>query len=205
MLIIFVMNKCSFRMPRPKRIRRVTNPPHFKGFKPLGLPDGGAPVVINFEEYEAIRLSDCDLHGQVEAAKIMGVSRPTFARIYESARRKIAEAFIDGKNIVFEGGKVYFDSDWYSCNDCGCWFNHTEKEQEVSSCALCGSANIQPYSEDDDAQLEEVCQCPQCGKEFQNFQASDCNGDICPECSCHMIRKSMSPHRRMRNQKCRMQ
>ena len=204
MLIIFVTNKCSFRMPRPKRIRRVTNPPHFKGFKPLGLPDGGAPVIINFEEYEAIRLSDYDLHGQVEAAKIMGVSRPTFARICESARRKIAQAFIDGKTIVFEGGKVYFDSDWYACNDCGCWFNHTEKEQEVMNCALCGSSNIEPYKEVDEEKFEEVCRCPQCGKEYKLSANVDCQGDICPICSCRMVHKGMSPHRRMKNQKCRM-
>ena len=78
-------------------------------------------MVMNYEEYEAIRLSDFEFFGQVESAKAMGVSRPTFARIYESARRKVAEAFVQGRSIVFEGGKVYFDSEWYSCNKCGCW------------------------------------------------------------------------------------
>ena len=118
-------------MPRPKRIRKMTNPPHFKGFRPIGLPDGNSPVVLNFEEYEAIRLSDFELYGQVEAAQIMEISRPTYARIYESARRKVAQAFVLGKTIVFEGGKVYFDSEWYSCNKCGCWFNHPAKELDI--------------------------------------------------------------------------
>jgi uncharacterized protein len=125
----------------------MNNPPHFKGFRPIGLSEENHPVVMNYEEYEAIRLSDFELFGQVESAQVMGVSRPTFARIYESARRKVAQAFVQGKPIVFEGGKVYFDSEWYTCNNCGCWFNHPEKEEEVSKCALCGSSDVEQYKE----------------------------------------------------------
>lgn len=123
----------------------MNNPPHFRGFKPIGVSGKNHPVVMNYEEYEAIRLSDFELLGQVESAEKMGVARPTFARIYESARRKVAQAFVQGKSIVFEGGKVYFDSEWYSCNNCGCWFNHPEKEEEVTACALCGSADAEMY------------------------------------------------------------
>jgi len=118
-------------MPRPKRIRKMTNPPHFKGFRPIGLTEENNPVILNYEEYEAIRLSDFELYGQVEAAQIMDVSRPTYARIYESARRKVAQAFVLGKVIVFEGGKVYFDSEWYYCHFCGCYFNHPAKIQKL--------------------------------------------------------------------------
>jgi hypothetical protein len=75
----------------------------------------------------------------------MEVSRPTFTRIYESARRKVAQAFVQGRPIVFEGGKVYFDSEWYACNTCGCWFNHPAKDTKVASCALCGSTAIEQY------------------------------------------------------------
>ncbi len=146
-------------MPRPKRIRKMTNPPHFKGFRPIGLPEEDAPVVINFEEYESIRLCDFELMGQVEASKLMDVSRPTFTRIYESARRKVAKAFVDGKTIVFEGGKVYFDSDWYSCNICGCWFNHTAKETEVKNCTLCGSTDIEQYNDENEAGKMESKSC----------------------------------------------
>lgn len=135
-------------MPRPKRIRKMTNPPHFKGYKPIGPLEEQSPVVLNYEEYEAIRLSDFELYGQVEAASIMEVSRPTYARIYESARRKVAQAFVQGKAIIFEGGKVYFDSDWYCCNSCGCFFNHLAKEETVKNCALCGSNDFKQYSDD---------------------------------------------------------
>jgi uncharacterized protein len=134
-------------MARQKRNRKVTSPPHFKGFKPIGL-DESSPVVLNYEEYEAIRLCDYELLGQMEAAGIMDVSRPTFTRIYESARRKVAQAFVEGKAIVFEGGKVYFDTEWFYCKSCGCWFNHLAKDEKVTECGLCGSIEIEQCNED---------------------------------------------------------
>ena len=134
-------------MARPKRIRKVTNPPHFKGFMPIGLPQKNNVVVLNLEEYEAIRLSDFELLGHLEASRLMEISRPTYTRIYESARRKVAQAFVLGKPIVFEGGKVFFDSEWYACNTCGCYFNHPAKEREVTNCSLCGSTDIEQYKE----------------------------------------------------------
>lgn len=136
-------------MPRPKLRRKMDNPPHFKGFKPIGTSEEGSPIVMNYDEYESIRLSDFEFMGQMGASHEMGVSRPTFTRIYESARRKIAQAFILGKVIVFEGGKVYFDSEWYMCNNCGCFFNHLRKECDVNKCALCGSSEIQRYMNND--------------------------------------------------------
>ncbi len=178
----------------------MTNPPHFKGYRPIGLTDESSPVVLNYEEYEAIRLSDFELLGQVEASLIMEVSRPTYARIYESARRKVAQAFVQGKAIVFEGGKVYFDSEWYSCNNCGCWFNHPAKELAVTSCALCDSIDIEQYSDNSEkANTEDICICPECGKEKEQTPGILCKKEICPECNCPMIRKGASQHHRMRN------
>lgn len=130
-------------MPRPKRNRKISNPPHFKGFIPIGLNEDIDPVILNLEEYEAIRLCDSELREQVEAASLMEVSRPTFTRIYESARRKIAQAFVLGKAIVFEGGKVYFDSEWFLCKNCGCWFNNPFGQNQISDCALCGSGYVE--------------------------------------------------------------
>jgi predicted DNA-binding protein (UPF0251 family) len=176
-------------MPRPKKIRKVSNPPHFKGFIPIGLPEGTQSVVLNFEEYESIRLSDLELLGQVEAAKIMDVSRPTYARIYESARRKVARAFVKGSPIVFEGGKVYFNSEWYSCNYCGCWFNHPAREQEVKNCALCESSDIMQYEENNSGvRQKDFLICPQCGKGKKDAPAA-CSEVLCPECHKPMTRR----------------
>jgi predicted DNA-binding protein (UPF0251 family) len=173
----------------------MNNPPPFKGFKPIGLPEENNPVVLNYEEYEAIRLSDSELFSQTEASLLMGISRPTYTRIYESARRKVAQAFVQGKPIVFEGGKVYFDSDWYSCNTCGCWFNHPEKEIEVSCCALCGSGEIEQYKGNSQHNITgDICICPQCGKEKIRTQSLPCKMEICPDCNCPMIRKGIMRH-----------
>ena len=189
-----------FIMPRPKLRRRMNNPPHFKGYRPIGLPEENSPIVMNFDEYETIRLSDFELYGQFEASVIMGVSRPTYTRVYESARRKIAQAFVLGKAIVFEGGKVYFDSEWFSCNSCGCLFNHPAKEEEIKNCSLCGSTNIEEYKEPYGQNIvEDICICPQCGKEKSHTSGIPCRKEICPDCNCPMIRKGVPHQHRMRN------
>jgi predicted DNA-binding protein (UPF0251 family) len=168
----------------------MNNPPHFKGFRPIGLPEESNPVILNYEEYESIRLSDFECLGQFEAARIMEISRPTYARIYESARRKIAEAFILGKAIVFEGGKVYFDSEWYSCNSCGCWFNHVDKGLVIEQCTLCGSKDIEQYFDNQKHAANEVqCVCPTCGNKAVHQPGTPCKNEVCPTCNCQMIRK----------------
>jgi len=75
----------------------------------------------------------------------MEVSRPTFTRIYSSARQKMAKAIVEGLKITIEGGKVYFDSNWYHCNKCNCDFNNPEKNIEISKCPLCGSYKIDAH------------------------------------------------------------
>jgi len=185
-------------MPRPKLIRRVNNPPGFKGFMPIGASKEENPVVLNYEEFEAIRLCDYLLYGQVRASQIMGVSRPTFTRIYESARRKVAEAFVKPKPIIFEGGKVYFDSEWLFCRNCGCWFNHPEKEKDIMYCTLCGSENIEHFHDEmQDIQTYTICICPGCGYEKEHTPGIPCNRDVCPECNQFMVRKGTPVLRRM--------
>lgn len=181
----------------------MMNPPHFKGFKPIGLPEGSDLVVLNYEEYESIRLSDFEFRGQVEAAMIMNISRPTYARIYESARRKVAQAFIQGRTIVFEGGKVYFDSEWYMCNSCGCYFNHPDKELAVKNCALCGSADISQFSQQAESSVrKDVCICPECGAEKEQLTGFPCQDEICTTCHKPMIRKGFPHQHRIRNNSC---
>lgn len=85
-----------------------------------------------------------------EAARVMDVSRPTLTRIYAKARAKIADAIVSGKQIIIEGGKIYFDSEWYKCSGCNCLFNQLEKSIEPSECPLCGrSETINKYESSD--------------------------------------------------------
>ncbi len=106
-------------MPRPKQNRKICNPPKMKGFKPFGIRARNlSAVVLMYDEYETIRLLDYDGLTQEQAAEKVGVSRPTLTRIYEKARQKIAQAFVEGKMINIEGGNVEFESSWYRCTRC---------------------------------------------------------------------------------------
>ncbi|MCI1683974.1 MAG: DUF134 domain-containing protein [Bacteroides sp.] len=133
-------------MARPQKIRKVLQAPSISGFKPYGGASSAKreAVFLLCEEYEALRLNDYEKHNQCESAAIMQVSRPTFTRIYMSAREKIATAFVEGRKIIIEGGKVEYDQDWYSCAVCGCFFNRVG-ENEVTECTLCGSHDVTAY------------------------------------------------------------
>lgn len=81
--------------------------PKVRRFKPEGLlPGNPEQVFLTVDEVEAIRLADRDGLYQHEAAASMNVSRQTFGRIVESAHQKIAEAIVEGLEIVIEGGMI---------------------------------------------------------------------------------------------------
>lgn len=146
--------------PRLKMLRKVSNPPVIKGFKPYGPSLGNlksGEVNLLYEEYEAIRLSDYDKLNHYQASVMMGVSRPTFTRIYAAALQKTAKAFVEGKQITIEGGKVYFDSDWYYCEACTCYFNNVEKEKAVKNCPLCNSEKVAKFDYDNTVETTTGC------------------------------------------------
>lgn len=62
---------------------------------------------MSLDEFEAIRLADGEGLYQEEAAGRMGVSRTTFARILDSAHRKVADVLAGGKCLRLEGGHVH--------------------------------------------------------------------------------------------------
>jgi len=130
-------------MARRRRLRKVVAPPGFKGYKPYGTnKEATEAIELLYEEYEAIKLSDYDSMNHETAAKIMGVSRPTFARIYESARKKIAQAMVEVKQIQTVFGNAILDKNWYICNECHSRFTIPETMTE-RKCALCASNNIE--------------------------------------------------------------
>ena len=185
--------------PRPIRLRRVSNPPIISGFKPYGgnaKVEQPLSVFLHLEEYEVIRLCDFEHMSHNEAARAMDVSRPTLTRIYAKARAKIADAIVNGKQVIIEGGKIYFDSDWHKCLGCGCHFNHPDKNITEVRCPLCGSDKI----EDSDHEEEEtkgthrkpadICICPSCGYVKQHEPAHPCKEEVCPVCGRHLMRKN---------------
>jgi uncharacterized protein len=134
-------------MSRPQKIRKITKLPTVSGFKPYGSINSSnkqKAIFLLCEEYEALRLNDYEKCNQCEAAAIMQVSRPTFTRIYLSAREKIATAFIEGRKIIIEGGKIEYGNDWLFCENCGCVFSK-ENGDNPKTCPLCGAENISEY------------------------------------------------------------
>lgn len=136
-------------MPRRRRLRRIVAPPGFKGYRPYGhRGDATGTIDLLYEEYEAIKLADYDLMNHLEASELMGISRPTFARIYESARRKIALALVETREIKAVFGNVAFDKSWFICHSCNTRFTIPPTYAE-RACPLCKSEAIEPLGRDD--------------------------------------------------------
>jgi len=93
-------------MARPRNCRQVGFMPESSYFKPRGIPISMLEeVILNVDEFEAIRLADLENLYQEQAAEKMKVSRPTFGRIIGSAHKKVAEALVTGKALKIEGGE----------------------------------------------------------------------------------------------------
>jgi predicted DNA-binding protein (UPF0251 family) len=94
-------------MPRPCCLRYIDVRPCAVYFKPAGIPMRLLEeVVLTLDELESLRLADLEGCYQEQAAKKMKISRPTFSRVVEQARRKVADALIHGKALRLEGGAV---------------------------------------------------------------------------------------------------
>lgn len=92
-------------MARPQKCRCICEKPKVTGFVPQGCY-GTAHVNLTYDEYEAIRLLDYAELTQEQCAVKMDVSRPTVTRIYNEARKKVADALVNGKQITIGGGDV---------------------------------------------------------------------------------------------------
>lgn len=90
-------------MPRHARCRRIERQPMYRSFSPddVAAPDS---VCMTVDEFEAFRLLDSEGLTQEACAEKMNVSRTTVTAIYDSARRKIAEALVEGKRLLIAGG-----------------------------------------------------------------------------------------------------
>ena len=74
------------------------------------------------DEYETIRLLDKKGYSQEQCAESMQIARTTVQRIYEIARKKIADALIDGHPLKIEGGDFRIcDGQSNDCSFGGCY------------------------------------------------------------------------------------
>ena len=104
-------------MPRRRCCGLIDDEPPCRMFTPT---DGYGKEVVRllYEEYEAIRLKDGVGLEQAEGAAVMGLSRPTFQRILQSARTKLAAALAEGRAIVIEGGNYVMKNRVFECAEC---------------------------------------------------------------------------------------
>lgn len=195
--------------PRPKRRRILSEPPSVSGFVPESGDFSSASedtVILNFEEYEAIKLADYEGLTQFDASKRMHVSRPTFTRIYDSARKKVAKAFIENKRISIEGGHVEFEADWYRCENCSSVFK-LKSGRKAKSCPVCGDTNIVPLQQAVNNFPEKgrgaghggrfrggrgvagYCICPKCDHKVKHSAGVPCGSLLCPHCNIRLIRE----------------
>ena len=103
-------------MPRPIKWRRVAAIPQATYFKPAGVPLRTLEdVALTVEEAEAIRLKDLESLEQEQCAQRMRISRPTFHRVLQSARRKVADVLLNGKALRIQGGHFALARQPFQC------------------------------------------------------------------------------------------
>ena len=100
---VFFVKTEETKMPRPCKQRRVRGRPNSSYFKPAGVRISELEESsLKADEFEAIRLKDVLELDQNSCAEKMEVSQPTFHRLLSSARKKIADAIVNGKAIKIE-------------------------------------------------------------------------------------------------------
>ena len=148
-------------MPRPRLCRIVGLQPNVTYFKPAGIRIVDLDeTVLAVDEFEAVRLKDLLGLEQEECAKKMGISQPTFHRLVLSARKKIADAIVNGKAIRIEGGN----------------FKMLKSKTGKLGRGQCFGGPAM------------ACICPSCGYTEQKMPGVPCAGKKCPKCGNPLTR-----------------
>jgi uncharacterized protein len=132
-------------MVRPQKNRIVAFNPDVSYFKPRGIPMVELEEVeLTVDEREAIRLADLIDLTHEEAGKRMGVSRATFGRIVQRARKVVADALINGKAINVGGGQYLIDHQArvFYCPDCNQTWDAAPGTGRPSACPGCDEVNF---------------------------------------------------------------
>lgn len=110
----------ELEMVRPQNCRVIRNVPNTNYFKPQGiLLKKLEEETLTLDELESLRLADLEGLYHEDAARSMNLSRATFGRIVQSARRKVARALIQGRAIRIDGGNCDMpDQRVFQCSDC---------------------------------------------------------------------------------------
>jgi len=130
-------------MREPYRRRRIDSPPRWTRFKPAGIPRRRlAQTILSVDEYEAIRLADHLGLEHLEASRLMGISRPTFTRVVEKARHKVAKSLVEGRELIISGGNFSLVRTLFRCRDCGD-VTPGHSESKPAACPECESDDLE--------------------------------------------------------------
>ena len=140
---------------RPRIDKIVDKLPLYVLYKPMGASmDNLKTESLTIEEMEALKLKDGQNLKQAAAAKKMGVSRSTFQRLLQSARKKLVTSIMEGKAIKFEGG------------------NYIANDDIISSKCTKGNYHFFVRKSDLKGQAYKLSKikCPKCGKRLVDFK-----------------------------------
>ena len=108
-------------MPRPQKCRKVCSLPKLTEFRPIGGKAPGKTIILTVDEYETIRLIDREGFSQEACGEYMRIARTTVQQVYTTARKKLADALVEGAAIRIEGGHYELcDGKESDCNCGGC-------------------------------------------------------------------------------------
>lgn len=159
-------------MVRPRLLRRIWFEPGVTYFKPRGIPLAYLKEsVLTVDELESIRLTDFEGMEQEKAAKKMKISQPTFNRLLTSARKKIADAIVNGKAIKIEGGDYVMARTIQS--------RGMRMRARFGGRGRMGGPALGPGGK---------CICPKCGYSIIHKVGVPCYTLKCPKCNSRMSR-----------------
>ena len=152
-------------MPRHKRIRKIFFQPDVTYFRPRGiLLSNLEEITISFDEIEAVRLIDSEGIEQSQAGKKMGISQSTLSRLLKTARKKLANAIINGKAIKIQGGDFKMEF---------------PRGRGLGRGAGRGQGGFGAGG---------FCVCPKCGYKEPHKLGEPCYKKKCPKCGAQMTR-----------------
>jgi uncharacterized protein len=127
-------------MVRPQKNRLVSFRPDISYFKPRGVPMMDLEEIrLTVDEHEALRLADLLDLSHEDAGRLMGVSRATFGRIIQRARKIMADALINGKAVCIDGGNYSLveESRTFKCRKCGHEWKEPRGTGKPKRCPAC--------------------------------------------------------------------
>ena len=148
------------------------------------------PIVLTVDEYETIRLLDKKGYSQEQCAESMQIARTTVQRIYEIARKKIADALIDGHPLKIDGGDfIICDGQSSDCSFGGCYKHEiyqkyaVEKGEDIMRIAVTyeNGQIFQHFGHTETFKIDAKCSL----YEHNHGEGHTCGEHGCGNYSCH--------------------